>query len=173
MSRSIVPRLVVLKGWPSPSIVEKAAAFSGNDTAGAATGVLEDGKVGRLDTAGKWELGLAVSNTNQFPYIFRNSEDDADAAPDSPVADAVPVRYGSIQGLSLKNPLTFETAQYTGTPAVGNLVSVVAGGSADAGKFKVAVSTEVILGIVRKAPFTRNGLSYIGVEATNGDRLVP
>ena len=161
------------KGWPSPSIVEKAAQ--------PATGVttLEAGMVGHLDTAGAWVLG--VSHLNQLPYVFRNDQGDPDANRGAHDATYVAGAFGAIQGVAHSNPIEYQTVQYAGTPAVGDELY------ADTdGEVKVAVTkaqaearsgttaaSQVIVAVVTKGVHAYQHASYIQVVPDNSRRLSP
>lgn len=149
------------RGWPNPSAVTAVAA----PNAGVTT--LEAGKVGYLNSTGKWVLGITA--VNQTPYVFRNDQDSPDAARGAASnADTLYVQlpHGGVQGVALTNPIEFQTTQYVGTPAFGNELSV----NVD-GKFKVAVATEVIVAIVTKAPHAYQDSTYIQVIPDNSKRI--
>ena len=156
------------KGWPSPSVVEKVA----NPASGVTT--LEAGKIGRLDTTGKWVLG--ISAVNQPAYVFRNDQGDPDAARGAADSSSIQGAYGGIQGVSFDNAIEFETIQYAGTPAVGDQLY------ADTdGKLKVAVNnagtlvtaSKVIVATVTRGVHSYQGNSYIQVVPDKSKRLSP
>lgn len=160
---SLAIKVNFLKGWPSPTIVEKVAT--------AATGVttLEAGKVGTLDATGKWVLG--ISKVNQVPYVFRNDQDSPDAGRAAHENDYVQASFSGVQGISHNNQIEYQTIQFDGTPAVGDRLY------ADTdGKLKVAVkasddsivaNSKVIVALCTGAPATYQGLSYITVVPDN------
>lgn len=155
------------KGWPSPSIVEKVA----NPASGVTT--LEAGKIGRLNTAGQWVLG--ISAVSQSAYVFRNDQGDPDAQSNNSGSDGLAVQgaFGGVQGISLDNAIEFQTVQYAGTPAVGDQLY------ADTdGKLKVAItaagSTSVaskpIVAVVTRGVHPYQGQSYIQVVPDKSKR---
>lgn len=154
------------KGWPSPSIVEKAAAPASGVT------TLEAGKVGHLDTDGKWVLG--VSAVNQLPYVFRNDQNDPDAGRSATNTGYVQGALGAIQGVALSNALEFQTVQYAGNPAIGDQLY------ADTdGKLKVAitaagvtsVASKVIVATVTKGVHQYQTSNYIQVVPDTSKRI--
>ena len=158
------------KGWPSPSVVEKVAAPASGVT------TLEAGKIGRLDTTGKWVLGIAA--VNQPAYVFRNDQNDPDTTYNYGGSDSLATQaaYGGVQGVSLDNAIEFETIQYSGTPAVGDQLY------ADTdGLLKVAVNnagtlvtaSKVIVATVTRGVHSYQGSSYIQVVPDKSKRLSP
>lgn len=156
------------KGWPSPSIVEKAAAPA------SAVTTLEAGMVGHLDTNGDWVLG--VSAVTQLPFVFRNDQDDPDANRGAFNTNYVQGAFGAVQGVAHSNALEYQTVQYAGTPAIGDQLY------ADTdGKLKVAVTaadvlvaaSKPIVAIVTKGVHAYQHSSYITVVPDNSKRTSP
>lgn len=146
------------KGWPSKSIVEEVLQPD--------TGVLvEAGFIGRRTTTNKWALGITA--LTQEPFIFRNDYDDPDAGRSAPDSDTVAVKFGGIQGISFQNPLEVETTQYSGNPAVGDLLYAHTDGL-----LKIAVNaagtlvtaSKVVLCVVTKAGFYIGQSKFIRVS---------
>ena len=168
MPRSFILKVNFLKGWPSPTIIEKSAQ--------PATGVtIEAGMVGRLNTAGAWVLG--ITGVSQVPYIFRNESDDVDAGKAFvPTRSWNQISWGGVQGISFNSQFEVQTSQYAGTPAVGDQLY------ADTdGKLKVAITEagatsqagKVIVGVVTRGVHAGTGdgpVSYIAFVPDRGGR---
>ena len=154
---SMTLKVNITKGWPNPNILERAAAKSGSESQ-----TLEAGKFGYL-SAGAWILG--TSSKLQETHVFMQDQDDPDTGRANVISDAVSVKYGSIQGISLRNPIEIETVQFVSNAGLveGAEVSVSNAADATKGQLKLAVSTEVVVGIVNKAAYSLGGASYLTI----------
>jgi len=178
-------KLNFLKGWPNPHIYEEVAAAA-NATE---FGQIDEGKIATLTAAGKWEIGsleaAALSGTpalrNRMPFVLWNGagKEGDHGAPFSATQHFAQVNWGGIQGIAFSNPIQFETSQFTGTPAVGDVLTVDANGLLKVGAtgdLIVAVCTaashKMAAGVPGSAGST-SSLSVITVVPDMSKRLVP
>lgn len=146
----------IVKGWPSPSIVE--ASLPTDETS------LGQGDIVTVTDDRKWELG--VTSVNATPYIINVDSTDPSTGRSAHKTGYLQVPWGNIQGIGLNNPLEIETANYTaGTYAVNDALS------APTGKLKKAANGEVVVGVVTKAPYSLGNFTYLTFVAENGKRV--
>lgn len=147
----------IVKGWPSPSIVEKSLP--------AASGALAQGDIA-LPTASGWALlDGATKSVAITPFIIMVDSTDPSTNRGAFTADYKQVGYGAIHGIGLNNALEIETTNFkndgdlTGEYTVGTELSV--GTTSEAGELKAAVSTEVVIGKVSRAPYSLGTKTYV------------
>lgn len=145
-------KLNFTKGWPNPAIFEVSS------TAADATeyGQIDEGKIAILDVNGKWviqsleaaAIGATPALKNRMPFVLWNgaAKDGDHGAPFSATNHYAQVQWGGIQGIGFSNPIEFETSQFTGTPAVGDVLTVDANG-----QLKTAAAGDLIVAICTKA----------------------
>lgn len=159
---SLDVRVNITKGWPNPSILEESLPADGS-----ATGtVLEAGEIVHINaTSAGWQRG--VTALAQIPFILLANGDDPSTGRSAHKAGYKQVKYGNIHGVALTNPLEIETTQYDDSDnyAINDELS------APAGIIKLAESTEVIIGTVKKAPYRLGELSYLTFIADPNKRL--
>jgi len=117
------------KGWPNPNIVEAVLPPDSGVS-------IQAGFIGRrkATTPDKWILG--VTELYQDAFVFRTDDQSPEAARGAHNTNYVQIPFGGVQGISLSNPLEFETTQFVGSPAKGDLLHSPATGD-DAGKLVV------------------------------------
>jgi len=131
------------KGWPNPNVVE--------DVLKPAAGVqIQAGFIGRRNeaTPDKWVLG--ISAITQDAFVFRGDAVDPSSGRPAHNDGYMQVDLSGVQGISFQNPIEFETVQFVGTPAKGDLLySPVTGDNA--GKLvvaQIAAGTVSVSGVV-------------------------
>ena len=95
----------IVKGWPSATAVEKSLS--------AAVAVAQ-GDIVYISSAGQWVKAAAALNREAF-IVLVDSTDPATGRTSTNPSSYTQVAYGSIQALSLSNPLEIETTRYTGS----------------------------------------------------------
>ena len=166
---SIANKVNFKKGWPSSTIVEAVALpVSG----------LQAGMIGHIDPtveAPTWVLGMTqtAAGLSQVPYVFHNDATDGDvgnASADNFLSN--PVKWGGVHGISLQNPIEFETTQFTANSLLvrGAGVYAAAGtGLLTYGSLPASLTTtigggnKVIIGIVTEKSHSYQGRDYITI----------
>jgi len=149
----------IVKGWPSPSIVEASLPVDETVTNG-----LGQGDIVTISDDRKWKLG--VDSVIATPNIINVDSTDPSTGRSAHKAGYVQVPWGNVQGIGLNNPLEIESANYTSaTYAIGDALS------APTGKLQKAANGEVVIGVVTRAPYTLGNFTYLTFLAENGKRL--
>jgi hypothetical protein len=157
---SLDPIINIVKGWPSPYIVE--ASLPVDETV---EGVLGQGEVVTLSTDRKWKRG--VTSVNATPYIINVDSSDPSTGRSAHKAGYKQVPYGNVHGISLTNALEIETAFYKADDeyAVGSALS------APTGKPQLAENGEVVIGVVTRTPYVLGAQTYLTFVAEDGKRV--
>jgi hypothetical protein len=123
----------IVKGWPSATAVEK------NLPAAAA---VAQGDIVYISSTGQWEK-TAASVAKEAFIVLVDSTDPATGRVSTNPSSYSQVAYGSVQALSLSNPLEIETTRYTGSSFAPNTELTLDGTT---GALKAAVATNVVIG---------------------------
>lgn len=162
---SLLNKVNFKKGWPNPSISELVLP--------AASGVttLEAGMVGRRDLNDPEGWVLGITSIDQTPFIFRNDQDDPDAARAAHEPNNYrQVPFGGIQGIGFDNALIIETTQWDSgsAPSKGDLLH------ADTdGLLKTAASADIAIATCTEAPYYVGKHYYIEVVPLQQFRAIP
>ena len=149
----------IVKGWPSPTIVEKSMA--------AASGSLAQGDIVK-PTASGWALidgGTKTVANFATPFIIMVDSTDPSTNRGAFTADYKQVGYGAIHGIGLNNALEIETTNFandgdlSGEYAAG--VELTVGTSGAVGELKAASSSDVVIGKVSRAPYSLGTKTYV------------
>jgi hypothetical protein len=140
----------IVKGWPDSTIIEKSLS------SGSGVGALAQGDIVRVGTDGvTWVKG--INTKYQIPFIVMvDSADPSANRGSTDTTSYLQVAFGAIHGIGLNNALEIETTNYT--PAT---YTVGAALSAPAGLLKIAVTGEVVVGTVSKAPYSLGSKTYL------------
>lgn len=170
---SLAIKLNFVKGWPNPHINE----FVSNNTAAAVA--VDEGKIAHRSSTGAWVLG--VSAVGQDGYVLWNGaarDGDHGVSFDS-TKTFQQVRWGGIQGISLDNPIEFETSQYSGTPTFGQGLYAHTDGKlypaveADGSFITGAASKPIVAYVTQGVHSSPGGTSMITVVPDRSRRLSP
>jgi hypothetical protein len=142
----------IVKGWPSPSVVEKSLA--------AATGTtLSQGDIATVNSDGKW-VKAATTAINDLPFIIMvDSTDPTTNRGSHQPSSYRQVGYGAIHGIGFNNALEIETTNHVtaGSPnyAIGAQLT------AKAGVLTVAATGETVIGTVTRSPYILGNKTYL------------
>lgn len=150
----------IVKGWPSPYIVE--ASLPVDETVANGLG---QGDIVTISDDRKWKLGAA--SVNATPYIINVDSTDPSTGRSAHKAGYLQVPWGNVQGLGLNNALEIETANYTADASIAIGTPL----SAPTGKLQKAVAGQVVVGVVTKAPYTLGHFTYLTFIAEDGKRV--
>ena len=153
---SLNPVINIVKGWPSPYIVEASLPTEAT---------LGQGDIVTIDEDRKWVRGTGTS-LNATPYIINVDSTDPSTGRSAHKDGYLQVPWGNIQGIALNNALEIETANYTANADL----KVGAALSAPTGTVQLAAGTEVIIGVVTKAPYSLGNFTYLTFIPENGKR---
>lgn len=149
----------IVKGWPSPSVVEKSLPV--------ASGSLAQGDIVNIDSNGKWaKLTNAATLANiGTPFIIMVDSTDPSTNRGAYTTDYKQVGYGAIHGIGLNNALEIETTNFdndgdlTGEYAIGTELTI----GSTAGKLAAAAgsSSDPVIGRVSRAPYSLGTKTYL------------
>ena len=148
----------IVKGWPSPFIVEKSLPAASGTT-------VAQGSIATVNTSGAWVLG--VTAPDQVPFVIMVDPTDPSTNRGATNSGYIQVGYGAIHGIALTNALEIETTNYD----AGSTYTIGTPVSAPAGIIKKAASGEYVVGTVSVAPYTLGTKTYLTFIPTSGLRL--